>query len=325
MSFYLEQVKRAIEATAFHSASSFSWFGKESPRLAPRVRRGMTPRAMRNYLLYHLQAQLYSDFYVRGGAVRRLWSGDSGAADPAAFARSLSAANTGRGCLENGWEVLTESQGHVVVRRGGLTLWVRPEECSIDGSGAALQLPKELLNISPGYYMVLGDRGDAAGRPELVLRVYWNLRAEGAASFVNCATARLNAARLFFRLKVLADPSAYTRCDAAVIYLHRQDYAQAAPILNIVRYSVVAHLNAATPAFTKTLAPGVGLAEDPGETESFGQHRCRLLADGMIRAYEQKVRSLDQRLEAVRDRWTEEGLSLERPYLCPNSTDIYPC
>jgi hypothetical protein len=42
-----------------------------------------------------------------------------------------------------------------------------------------------------------------------------------------------------------------------------------------------------TPVFTKFLAPGLGLAEDPGQGDSFGQHRCRLLADAMILAYEQ--------------------------------------
>jgi hypothetical protein len=53
---------------------------------------------------------------------------------------------------------------------------------------------------------------------------------------------------------------------------------------------------------------------DPGGEESFGQHRCRLLADGIIRAYERNARSLDERLAAVAERFAEDGVRLDRPY-----------
>ena len=43
-------------------------------------------------------------------------------------------------------------------------------------------------------------------------------------------------------------------------------------------------LNVRVPAFTKHLAPGLGFAEDPGTIrDSFGTHRCRLLAEGTLR------------------------------------------
>ena len=77
------------------------------------------------------------------------------------------------------------------------------------------------------------------------------------------------------------------------------------------------------PVFTKRVAPGVALAEDPGTEESFGQNRCRVLAEGMIRAYEQRARSLDRRLRVVAESYAAEGISLTHPYLNPNSTDSY--
>ena len=54
MSDYIEQVKVSISETVFHSPTAYSYFGNEPPRLAPRVRRAMTPKTARNYLLYQL-------------------------------------------------------------------------------------------------------------------------------------------------------------------------------------------------------------------------------------------------------------------------------
>jgi hypothetical protein len=330
MADYCDQVKLAVEATVFYSPTAYSCFGRDSPKLSPRIKRAMTPRTARNYLLYQLQSQLYSDFYIRGTASPRVWSDGGGVTDGAAFVETLSAANMGNGCWENGWDVQTATPGEVVVRRAGLTLWVRPEDClSPDGSpiepGTELRLrfPKELLGISPGYYMGLSDRGDDSDEEQHLVRLYWNLRAEGAAAFVRATTGWLNEARLFFKLKVLNDPRSYVRCDAAVVYLNRNEYPAVAEILGRVYPQVARHLKPSTPMFAKPLAPGVGLAEDPGQAESFGQNRCRLLADGIIRAYEQGARSLDKRLQIVADCYAAEGISLSQPYLNPRSIDDY--
>src|SRR5262249_33566341 len=83
------------------------------------------------------------------------------------------------------------------------------------------------------------------------------------------------------------------------------------------------NLKQGTPTFTKPLAEGVGLAEDPGQGDSFGLHRCQLLADGMIRAYEQGKKSVYERLKVVEDRFAEDGISLEKPFLNPGSSDDY--
>ena len=53
------------------------------------------------------------------------------------------------------------------------------------------------------------------------------------------------------------------------------------------------------PAFTLALAPGVGLAESPATGESFGEHRCGLLADGIVGADERGVPPGEARVEAV--------------------------
>jgi lantibiotic modifying enzyme len=77
------------------------------------------------------------------------------------------------------------------------------------------------------------------------------------------------------------------------------------------------------PAFTRLLAPGLGLAEDPGDGDSFGMHRCRLLADALVTAHEQGAHSVEARVDAVLDRFAREGINPDRPYLNPGSDDRY--
>ncbi len=72
------------------------------------------------------------------------------------------------------------------------------------GATVSVLLPRELLRISPGFYLALGDAafaGDSA-----IVRFYWNVRSEGASALVAMLTTALNQQGLGFQLKVLNDP-----------------------------------------------------------------------------------------------------------------------
>jgi hypothetical protein len=86
----------------------------------------------------------------------------------------------------------------------------------------------------------------------------------------------------------------------------------------------VHELKASTPAFTKPLAPGLGLSEDPaGGLDSFGMTRCGLLADAALRAAELGAVTIPERLDVVAARFAEDGIDLDAPYLNSGSTDRY--
>ena len=51
--------------------------------------------------------------------------------------------------------------------------------------------------------------------------------------------------------------------------------------------------------------------------------RCRLTAEGAVRAYERDITPLRHRVSAVADCFVEAGLDIDRPYLAPGSTDDY--
>jgi hypothetical protein len=323
-------VAEAIAETRIHSPVRYSWFGAMSPRLPVRVARTLSPPAARRYLVHLLAGQLYGDFYRRGKAEPPRWSVRGPAAGSREFEAALSAANCGRGYLDEAWQVRGSDERGVIVAKNGLELTVDGARLARPGTAAgvpaagdlgALRLPKELFAISPGFYVACADRPFDTTRSRRMVRLYWNLRGDGAVPFVAAATRALNCAGAAFRLKVLNDPGAFSRCDAAVIYLTRDDYPELADLILALHGEIGGFLSPRTPVFTARLAPGVGFAEDPGTAESFGEHRCRLLADALARSHE----SGTVPLAAVEERFAEDGLDLDAAHLSPGpAADLMP-
>jgi hypothetical protein len=218
----------------------------------------------------------------------------------------------------------TEEDGRLVVRRHGLSLWVRPEEVyggSAPGDEVSVSMPPELLRLSPGFFMALGDEGLDAEEP--IVRHYWHLGPGGGEALVAAGTRLFNRAGLPFRLKVLIDPDLYTRRDAGLLYTTNRARAEVAALLPALRAAVAPHLRPGTPALTKPLGEGVAVAEDPADGESFGMDRCGLLAEAMVRAFERGREGVAERLALVEEAFEERGLAFDSPYLNPGSTDEY--
>ncbi|MEN8113331.1 MAG: T3SS effector HopA1 family protein [Actinomycetota bacterium] len=331
MSEYRTQLEEAVRAIVIHSATSYSWMSDRSPRLPRKVQRALTPVTARAYLRYSLQTQLYHSFYrlglpapIDGEQPKRSLEGRT------PFVDALSAANHGQGFIDEGWTVRQILDTTVVVEKHGLELWVPVDQCLAPagtriavGESVGLPHPSALPAYSPGFYAVFGDRPFPASSAVPIVRLYWHLTSEGAVPFVQVASELLNRARISFRFKVLSDPERYERCDAAVIYVPADNYQDAAPIIEQIYAHVAPGLRAATPAFTKPLAPGLGLAEDPPGGQSFGMHRCGLVADGLIAAHSEGAAALGERVGHVVDRFAEAGIDIDAPYLNPGSTDVY--
>ena len=107
------------------------------------------------------------------------------------FVRALSEANCGSGSWESGWTVKQDENGSPVVERDGLTLCVRSGEYRArrglkltPGVQVDLRLPKELLGVSPGFYMALGDMAFGKLDPNGLVRIYWKSTPEGARDFL---------------------------------------------------------------------------------------------------------------------------------------------
>ncbi|HXM86595.1 MAG TPA: T3SS effector HopA1 family protein [Solirubrobacteraceae bacterium] len=327
MSGYRALALAALRAVQVRSATSYSWCGAVSAPLDPQIESAMTPEVAREFLVYQLQQELYGSFYCRGFPAPG--SGRTATVSPAvnssAFVEALSAANHARGTLQPGWQIRERDAGQLVVERDGLALWVAPTQ-TVAEHGAThvrLRMPSELRKASPGFYMALGERAIAELESAGLVRLYWHLTSGAAPKLLDLLTRSLNRAGYPFQLKVINDRDGYDRCDAGVLYAPRELFAELSPSVVSAHRAIERELRSTTPAFTKRLAHGLGLAEDPGGGQSFGMHRALLLARAAVRAHERACQD-DERREAVLEEvFAEQGLDLDRPYLCRDSNDDY--
>jgi hypothetical protein len=315
-----EQIRAAVAAVDIRSRVRFRWLGALSAGPSAPASSLSEGGAIR-FLVASLARRLYLDFFVSGG-VRPATEESAERADTA-FRAALREANTGKGPWGSGWQVLGVDGAWVIVTKDGLTLRVpagscRPNDRLTPGTAVEVRFPKDLPHQWPGYYLAMGDRSPTAGVP--TLRLYWHVSPPGVVSLVRSLTSRLNGAGVAFKLKVLDRPSGYERCDPAVLYIPADSTVAAArqPIRDSL-HDVGDELRAGVPAMTKRLRPGLAAAHDPGDGSSFGLHRCGLLAEGIVRAHEQRARTIEERMVVTARVFRDAGLDLSRPYLGANS------
>ncbi len=101
----------------------------------------------------------------------------------------------------------------------------------------------------------------------------------------------------------------------------------AIPITNPVYTENKAHFQPQVPLFTKLLAPGLALAEEPihkfTDQESFGMNRCQIVANGLLETWHKGDNSPENRMNAILQHFSQLGIDWQHSYLNPNSEDIY--
>ena len=245
---------------------------------------------------------------------------------------ALSGANTGQGTWSGGWVVREmDGDGKLVLNKDDLTIWAAPEQVHVrggetrPGQTARVWIGKERRNQMPGFYFAYGGAEDECegDDSEPLLRYYWHLTSEAAVPFVAAATELLNATRAPFSLKVLADPDAFQRADAALIFVRGRHHRRVVGAIARIHKAVAPGLRDSVPLFTKRVASGLGAAEDRSGRFSFGEHRCTLAAKAIWRSFLRGERDRAERLATLAAVYREEGLDPRYPYLGPGSADEF--
>ena len=306
------QVAAALGAIDVRPPEALLWFGR---RVAVSAGERLVDAVTR---------QLLADFFA-GGAPRPRRAGPLTAlGDGGGFVRALSQSNCGRGTWQDGWRVDGEDgeDAIAVVRADGLRM-LAPAD-AVDGSGATarVRVPKELTGHRLGSYIALGDR--TPGADAELATLYWSIAPAGAVTLVARVTYALNRAGLPFELTLVDNPARYGSAEPAALSLVRTDVERALALMRPLLRALATHLADSAPAFCKPLARGLAFAEQPSGPASFGEHRCRLLAEAIVSAREAGLRAPDQRLAVVRERFAAAGVSLDAPYLHPRSADALP-
>jgi hypothetical protein len=310
----------AVDALEIRSPTDYSWM--DAPTSLPEVVvRLADAEGVRRALVGSIRARLYDSFFTQGSP--RPATSEAPSGEVRALSHELVGANEGTGFLEAGWRVVAADGERWIVQRADLRLWVTAGdiETAADplgiGDAVALRHPGDLPALSPGFYIARSDRVFSPTGPRALDRVYLDLRREGTVPFIREATRRLNGAGLAFTAKVVDDPGGFDRRDAAVLYFERRDRDRALEAADDLARALAPFLDDGAPAMTLPLAPGVAFAEDPGTAESFGAHRCLLIAEAAVTAAERGLERLDDRLDLVRERFEQAGTTLDAPHLGP--------
>lgn len=247
------------------------------------------------------------------------------------FYEQLHESNCGEGYFDTGWLIVgEETDGSLAVKKSNLRLYIQREKYlkSADmpagiGDNVAIRMPKNL--VQNGFYLAVSNTEPKSH--ENMVRMYFNFTPEGAVRVMHRLTEMLNAMSIFFHFKVLYNPEEYKRYDSGVLYIEKFNYEAVRKVIETVYLENKSHFKLEVPLFTKQLARGLGLAEEPdnkfAEKESFGMHRCQIIANGLLQTWLQGDNSSEGRMQAIFEQFSHLRIDLESPYLNPDSEDIY--
>ena len=166
---------------------------------------------------------------------------------------------------------------------------------------------REMITAPTGHYVISG-RGGFDPQSGRQVRFYWNLAPAGAAPFLREIAMRLERRRIPFQAKVPVDPAGYARTDAGVLYLNDEDVEASRDAIAATYQVLRGSLRPSVPLFTLEIGSGLAFAESPPTRDSFGMHRCSLVAEGLLWAEQRGAKDAAARLAVLRERLTAYGL-----------------
>ncbi len=149
------------------------------------------------------------------------------------------------------------------------------------GQPVLLRWRRGSTTMQAGTYYVFGETIPASNHSE-IRRIYCNMSPHVTIGMVKQLTGDLNTARVPFTLKTMLEPADRDRADATVLYVRADSFDVVIDCIRALPSWLRARLTPAVPLFTHEVIPGIGWASEPSTGESFGMHRCRLVAEALI-------------------------------------------
>lgn len=260
------------------------------------------------------------------------------------FYEQLDRNNHGRGFFHPGYRIIRqEADGSFAAEFDTFILHIQRErhlppvlQSATVNDPVAVLLPSSYIHGN--RYRANGD--GIGGLPPLKFHsegivVYFNFSPEAAVWAMNYLTTKLNEVKVPFAFEVLDNPLNYKLYNSGFLKFpfnpdESYQYQEILlPVLQTIYAENKSHFREQVPIFTKVLAPGIGLAEHPASElkftnqQQFGENRCEIVANAMLEAHQNGDESKEARLEYIKQHFERLGLDIERPYLNPNSEDIY--
>ena len=243
------------------------------------------------------------------------------------FYPRLQQSNTGSGYLDPDWQIVaTTDRNELIVVKAGLHLHIDPRQhlppafqLATPGMIVPIYLPHNL--VGQDTYIAIGNAG--IPNSTKLIQIYFNFTPDAAIDINHKLTSVLNSQNIPFQFAILHNPDLFYRYDAGTLELNQPDYQSVQPILAEIYQTHQATFSPDVPLFSKQLAPGLGLVEIPA-SDTFGQHRCQILATGLVMAIDRGHNSTTEKLTTIDQILANTGIDLAQPYLNPGAIDHYP-
>jgi hypothetical protein len=314
-------LKRIVAEVSIHGPQLFR-VGNGAPEMAASDVTRYPNEPLTDPLVKSLAERLYAQYYCRRTATRASRAEDTDMLD------GLREANTSREGWVRGWEIVDRDEaGTVVVKNGARVRLAAPESYRVTDAdrghevGMAVWRLREDAASQPDYYYAIGEALGDRYEDLVGSRIYVNLSADAATRWMRCVTQDFNRYEVPFAFKVLRNAAAYGRVDSGVLYLPRR-HARFGVSIVMGLARVVGGLRRPTPLFTRRVASGIAISDNPPDGQSFGFTRMQLVAEGIVDAWRSRQDSVESRLGAISNRFRSAGLNLPRPWLNPGNVEL---
>lgn len=149
-------------------------------------------------------------------------------------------------------------------------------------------------------------------RPDLLTRFYLHADRFAIPLLVRILTGVLARAAAPAALKTSATSLDFDRADSLVAYFPKRAFAAVASELTSVARDMSPYLVDPPPRLTLRLAAGMGVADGAPDGASFGESRCRLIAEALCG---DETSTAKDKAAAIRARFRAAGLDPDRPHL----------
>lgn len=224
----------------------------------------------------------------------------------------------------DGWVIASvDGANGVRAERNGAVRFVRHGDYVVEAeydtisAGLPIRVLSRTVRPMSEVFWVLSTRELLPGPHESTLvRAYISMRGDGPKTQLAFALLEdFDRYAVAARIKVLIDSGGTERCDSVVVYFPSEHGRLVGALVHRAVGPFASDLGDRVPLFCDHAAPGIGLADDPGDGMSFGLQVSLLSATGLIAAWESTPNRLGDRIAQIRLAFENAGVDPARAYL----------
>jgi hypothetical protein len=238
----------------------------------------------------------------------------------------LSMANTSTIGFDEGWTMENNDEDEFLIAcKETYRIQLRPGEfLNVPASPTSkkntkeikIYRPKEYASIDEIFYHAYSNKIYDSDE-DFMVRFYFNASFDGNVNLMKLLTVALNEYKLQFIFKCLIHPYYYGRSDTSVLYVNKQHADFICNYLKSIYPLIKNSLRNSLPLFVYPFYKGIGFAEQPAASanESFGTHWSKIIAAGIMNAYENNL---------TKEKWYAEILKhIKAHYNYTDNFDFY--